>query len=81
MYPALDAAVEGGEEEVGLGLGLGEGDSGLEAAGEGDHVAVLADLIVEVGGEDVHFGAGGVDGAEVEGVGEDADDGGGRVAE
>ena len=38
-------------------------------------------LIVEVGREDVHFGAGGVDGAEVEGVGEDADDGGGRVAE
>ena len=77
----LDAAVEGWEEEVGFGLGLGEGDAGVEAAGEGEHVAVLADLIVEVGGEDVHFGAGRVDGAEVEGVGEDADDGGGRVAE
>src|SRR6202035_2569020 len=29
---------EGRKEEVGLGLRLGEGDSGLEAAGEGDHV-------------------------------------------
>ncbi len=77
----LYAEVEGWEEEVGFGLGLCEGDAGVEAAGERDHVAVLADLIVEVGGEDVHFGAGGVDGAEVEGVGKDADDCGGRVAE
>src|SRR5216683_3408102 len=66
----LDAAVEGWEKEVGFGLGLGEGDAGVESAGERDHVAVLADPIVEVRGEDVHFGAGCVDGAEVEGVGE-----------
>jgi len=77
----LDAAVEGWEEEIGLGLGLGEGDAGPEAAGEGDHVAVLADGVVDVRGEDVHFGAGRVDGAEVEGVGKDADDGVGGVAE
>ena len=64
-----------------FGLGVGDGDAGLEAAGEGDHVAPLAELVVEVGGEDVHLCAGRVDGAEVEGFGQDADDGVGRVAE
>src|SRR3981081_2360496 len=78
---SLYTAVEGWEEEIGLGLGPGEGDSGLETAGEGDHVAVLADAVVDVGAEDVHLRACRVDGAEVEGVGEDADDGSGRVAE
>src|SRR6266550_8328975 len=44
----LYTAIEGWEEKIGLGLSLGEGDSGLEAAGERDHVAVLADGVVDV---------------------------------
>jgi hypothetical protein len=76
---ALHAEVEGWEEEIGLSLGLGEGDSGFEAAGDRQHVAILADAVVDVGGEEVDVGARGVDGAEVEGLGEDADHGEGGV--
>ena len=81
LIPAFDAVVQGRDDEVGLGLGGGDGDTGLEAAGEGDHVAPLAELVVEVRGEDVHLCAGRVDGAEVEAFGQDADDGVGRGAE
>src|ERR1700753_1220858 len=77
----LYAEVQGREEEVGFGLGRSEGNSWLEAAGQRDHVAVFADSVIDVRGEDVHLRARRIDGAEVEGVREKADDRVGRVAE
>src|ERR1700727_2220659 len=49
--------------------------AGVEATSKRDHIALLADGVVDVRGEDVHFGAGSINGVEVEGFGEDADDG------
>ena len=57
--------------------GLGERDAGFEAADEGDDVAPVARRAVEIERRDgVDFCAGSEDSAEVEGCGQNADDGG-----
>ncbi len=74
-------AVEFREEKVCLGLRLRDGDCGLEAADECHGVSPVTDVVHDDGRVDVDSGAGREDGAEVEGVGQDANDGDGFVVE
>ena len=56
-------------------------DAGLESADSGEHVAVIANVVHDGGDEDVLLGAGRKDGREIEGGGENADDGEGAIIE
>ena len=58
-----------------------DGDAGFEAAEQRDGVAFHADVLRDDGGEDIDVCAGREDGAEVEALGQHADDGGGVSVE
>ncbi len=75
------APVEPGKEVDGFGLGLGEGDSGLETGEQGERVALHADVVHDDRAEEIDLRSRREDSAEVEGLGKDADHGGGVTIE
>ncbi len=75
------APVEPGKEGDGLVLRLRNGHSRVEAADERERVALHADVVHELRGEEIDPCAGGEDRAKVEGLGQYSDDGDRRVVE
>jgi len=77
----LLAPVKLGGDNAGISGGLRDGDAWFEAAGEGEGVAVAADVGERCGREDIDPSPRGEDSVEVESGGKDADNGGGGVVE